>query len=410
MQFGILGDKDAGEQLFKNGQSRGFDFYSMHLFLRRPGIVRSLAIGDFTVNMGQGLIHWQSLSFRKSSEVTASKRQAAVLRPYTSSGEHNFHRGVGISLGKDQWRLSAFGSFRKLSANLSLDPLSGTPVIASFITSGLHRTASELAERNNILQRAAGASISYEHTAWHVGGNLIHYEFSYPFQKRDEPYNLFSWKGRRLINYSIDYDYTWRNIHLFGEVAAGRQLDPGMVHGLLASLHRNASVSVVMRRLPPGFQSLYAGAFTENTLPSNESGLFLGLSVRPGRGFTLDTYADVFRFPWLRFRADAPSSGREYLLRLTYQPHKRLEISTRFRFESKQTNEPDNVAPLNMIRFVPKSSWRTHIAWHPSPELRLLQRIELVWFDKKGIGSEHGYLIYNDIAYNPSKKLYGISG
>ena len=30
LQFGIVGDKDAGEQFFKGKQSKGFDFYSFH--------------------------------------------------------------------------------------------------------------------------------------------------------------------------------------------------------------------------------------------------------------------------------------------------------------------------------------------------------------------------------------------
>src|SRR6185436_15789563 len=56
LQYGMVGDKDAGEQFFKGAQNKGFDFYSFHLFARKIGPVQSLAIGDFTVNMGQGLI------------------------------------------------------------------------------------------------------------------------------------------------------------------------------------------------------------------------------------------------------------------------------------------------------------------------------------------------------------------
>ncbi len=55
LQFGITGDKDAGEQFFKGNQKSGFDFYSFHLFARKMGPVKLLALGDFTVNMGQGL-------------------------------------------------------------------------------------------------------------------------------------------------------------------------------------------------------------------------------------------------------------------------------------------------------------------------------------------------------------------
>ena len=61
LSFGFTGEKDAGEPFFRNAQRYGFDFYSFHFFLQQTGIIQSLAIGDFTVNMGQGLIQWQSI-------------------------------------------------------------------------------------------------------------------------------------------------------------------------------------------------------------------------------------------------------------------------------------------------------------------------------------------------------------
>src|SRR6202042_3274314 len=57
--YGFTGEKDAGEPFFRGAQRYGFDFYSFHFFLRQTGLIRALAIGDFTVNMGQGLIQWQ---------------------------------------------------------------------------------------------------------------------------------------------------------------------------------------------------------------------------------------------------------------------------------------------------------------------------------------------------------------
>ncbi len=100
LQFGVVGDKDAGEQFLKGAQKKGFDFYSFHLFARKIGIIQSLAIGDFSVNMGQGLIQWQGLAFKKSVDVMGVKRQSAVLRPYSSAGEFYFHRGAGITIKK----------------------------------------------------------------------------------------------------------------------------------------------------------------------------------------------------------------------------------------------------------------------------------------------------------------------
>ncbi|MEO5562967.1 MAG: hypothetical protein ABIR18_06015, partial [Chitinophagaceae bacterium] len=78
LQYGFTGEKDAGEQFFKGSQKTGFDFYSLHLFMRKIGIIKALALGDFTVNMGQGLIHWQGLAFKMSAGVMNVKRQSPV--------------------------------------------------------------------------------------------------------------------------------------------------------------------------------------------------------------------------------------------------------------------------------------------------------------------------------------------
>ncbi len=37
LQYGVTGDKDAGEQFFKGAQKNGFDFYSFHFFARKLG-------------------------------------------------------------------------------------------------------------------------------------------------------------------------------------------------------------------------------------------------------------------------------------------------------------------------------------------------------------------------------------
>ncbi|MFN8245387.1 MAG: hypothetical protein U0T56_03265 [Ferruginibacter sp.] len=118
LQYGVLGEKDPGEPLFSGRHKTGFDFYSFHFYLRNRGRIRCLALGDFTVNMGQGLIEWQGFSFGKGGDLTGIKRQSDLIKPYRSSGEFNFHRGLAINLVQKKWSLTGFVSYRKLDANL----------------------------------------------------------------------------------------------------------------------------------------------------------------------------------------------------------------------------------------------------------------------------------------------------
>ena len=116
--------------------------------MRNAGIIKSLAVGDFTVNMGQGLTQWMSLAFKKGHDIMSVKRQSPVLRPYNSAGEIFFHRGVGVNVGKKNWQGTVLGSLRNGDANFTaMDTTTGRTNYFLPATSGLHRTNSEVADK-----------------------------------------------------------------------------------------------------------------------------------------------------------------------------------------------------------------------------------------------------------------------
>lgn len=404
LQFGVVGDKDAGEEFFRGAQKYGFDFYSFHLFARRIGSIQALALGDFTVNMGQGLIHWQSLAFGKSSETLNIKRQSATLRPYSSAGEFNFHRGAGITIVKNNAEATAFVSFRKLSANFVADTVNRQDYISSFLTSGYHRTPSEIADRNILSQTAAGGSFKYRTGRLVLSANGIWHRFSLPVQKRQEPYNLFAISGRNWYNISIDYSYTYKNLHFFGEAAADKDFDKAFVNGLLVSVDPRIDVSLLHRSISKGYQAINGNAFTENTYPTNETGLFAGLSIRPAMAWRVDAYADFFQFPWLKYLVDAPSRGTDFLTQVTYAPNRNAELYIRYRNVSKQRNLPGNITETNFLVMQPRQNLRAQCRLRTSPSVTLRSRAELIWFDRRGENAANGFLTYFDFIYKPLLK------
>src|SRR5688572_2761197 len=407
LQYGILGDKDAGEQFFRGAQNKGFDFYSFHLFARKTGIVQSLALGDFTVNMGQGLIQWQSLAFRKSVDVLALKRQSPVLLPYNSAGEFNFHRGAGITIQKAKMEATAFISFRKLSANFVADTVSNEEFITSFLNSGYHRTENEIADRHKLGQFAFGGNIRYGKKNWQAGVNTILFKFSTPVEKRAEPYNLYAISGNGWSSYSVDYSYTYRNFHFFGEAAFDKNFSKAFLNGLLISVDPGVDISFLHRKIDPQYQSINGNAFTENTWPTNESAFYSGITIRPVPGWRLDAYMDIYKFPWLKYLVDALSEGKDFIAQLTFAPNKQLELYTRYRSESKKGNQPGNILyPANYLVSLPRQNWRTAISFRVNQSTVLRTRTELLWFDKNGGNKENGFLTSIDALYKPMLKNY----
>ncbi len=406
LQYGIVAEKDAGEEFFKGSQPKGFDFYSFHLFARNIGIIKSLAIGDFTVNMGQGLTQWQSLAFKKSPDVVNTKRQLAVLRPYNSAGEINFHRGAGITLAKKNMELTAFVSYKKVDANLVVDTLNNEDFISSLQTSGLHRTRSELADKGAQQQLAYGGNIAYNNGNLHIGANVIQYQFSLPLNKSNDPYNIYALSGKKAGNQSIDYSYTFRNMHFFGEAAFDNHYNKATVNGLLVSVDAAVDLSFVYRNISEKYQSLYTNAFTESTFPTNERGFYSGISIRPNNFWRIDAYVDFYKFPWLKYLVDAPTTGVDYFSQVTYKPNKQLEIYARYRTETKPKNfNPDNNI-LSSVIPKQRQNFRIQTNYRINPIFTFRNRIEMNWYDKKGANPQNGFLAYVDLLYKPMMKKY----
>ena len=406
-QYGIVAEKDAGEQFFKGKQKQGFDFYSAHIFARNIGIIKSFAIGDFTVNLGQGLTQWQSLAFKKSADVINIKREADVLRPYNSAGEINFHRGLGINLAKNNWQLTLFGSYKNIDANFVADTSQNRDdFVSSLQTSGYHRTKSETDDKGIQRQLAFGGNISYRYKTLHIGINGIHYKFKLPLIKDADPYNKYALSGNSFGNYSFDYSYTFKNIHFFGEAAFTTNFSTAFINGLIISASSRVDLSLLYRNISKSYQSLYTSAFTENTYPTNENGLYAGVSIRPHDYWRIDAYADFYKFPWLRYRVDAPSAGSDYLVQLNYKPNKQLEIYTRYHAGSKAINVNSGLLTLSPVIQQPKKNWRTQVSYKINAAITLRNRTELVWFDKKGIAAEEGFLVYFDFIYKAMLKPF----
>jgi hypothetical protein len=408
LQWGISGEKDAGEPFLKGNKGPGLDHYSFHFFLRRMGSIRALALGDFTVNLGQGLIQWQSMAFKRSVDVMNCKRQSEIIRPYSSSGEFYFNRGAAMTIAKKNFSITGFASFRYLDANRYIDTMAGNYYVRSYQSSGFHRTLAEKQDRGMLGQLFYGGNISYESGPFKAGINMVSYSFSLPFKKLEEPYDHYAIEGKKWFNYSADLGYTWKNLHWFAEIALDARSNRALLSGLLISLDRKVDLSFLWRHISPAYQTINGNAFTESSLPSNEKGVYVGISVRPRTELRLDAYADIYSYPWLRYRVDAPSSGKDLLLQVTYTPDKQTEIYGRIRFRNKEMNAGEDNS--HSIVSVPQQNFRFHISRKINAECTLRQRMEFVQYDKNGTRAQQGFLFFMDLIFRPSLKPFNVSG
>src|SRR5690606_35113484 len=165
-------------------------------------------------------------------------------------------------------------------------------------------------------------------------------------------------------------------------------------------------LSILHRSISKGYQSVNGNAFTENTMPVNENGLFAGISFRLTQSLKLDAYADLFSFPWLKYLVDAPSTGKEYLAQFTFTPNKKIAFYTRYKHETKSSNLRDNLTITNFLVPVSKQNWRTQFSIKINNSITLRQRTELMWYNNKKEDAEDGFLSYLDFLYKPMMKKF----
>ena len=415
MSVGFTAEKDPGEAFFaENNRRRGFDFYSAHFYVRGLGrTVKALAVGDFNISFGQGLVLYTGFGFGKSSQTTNIARGGQVLRPYTSVNEFSFLRGVATTLGLgEKAELTLFASRKGRTANVvnPVDTLEVDPdlfTVSSLNLSGFNRTPNEVADRNAITQTSFGGSLQLQpHRRLRVGVNVLSESLSQPLELADRVYNRFFFQGTDLLNGSVDYRYRLRNFTFFGEMAASRNLTIGQeqtgfahMHGLMLGLNRFADLSVLYRDYGVEYQSLNARPFGETASGRNERGLYFGLELRPGTHWRVNAYYDLFQFPFFRFNVDAPDTGHEYRFRLTYWRKRKLETYLELRSETKGFRlSGEIIDPV-----IPRTRFqgRLHFGYKITPTLEWRSRIDAGFTEDAGDGRQEGIMLFQDFHYRP---------
>ena len=404
ISIGLVAEKDAGEQFFRGTNKGGFDYYSGHVQLSNYNSwLKTLVLGDYTVNLGQGLICWQSFATGKSSFVNMVKRGGKPLRHYTAVNEAQFLRGVGLTVALGKYvEGTFFASHRKKDGNLNIDSSNaGFPEerVSALQISGLHRTVGENFDRNSISETILGGKMQLKKGGFSLAFNSFYTNFGTAFMPVFQAYNQYNFRGRSLFSNSFDYSFIYRNLNFFGETAMSDNGKFATTNGLLVGLDRRVSISVVHRSFDKAYQQLYSQPFAEGSFAQNEQGLYTGLEVFLNNNWKFSCYYDLFRFPWLKFQIDAPSSGNEYLGRLTYTVKRKLEIYAQYRSETKGRNNPLSER-WNAIVDNNRSQLRLNASFKVSKTVELRNRAEWSW-NNNSVATSKGFLIYQDIVVKP---------
>lgn len=410
-------EKDPGELFQWNPSSSnyGFDYVSAHVSVHDLGRLKSLVVGDYVANFGQGVALWRSSSVGKGREsVRPISRFGQGLVSYGSSEENLFFRGVAATfLITPKLSLTSFASRRTLDASL-IDPDTTFEDVyeeqaesASLTKTGLHRTATEIAKKDAVQADVIGGNVTFEVGKAKLGIVGYYTQFDRPIEAGGEPYQRYRFSGTEATMLSAYWNAFWGAIHFFGEVAHSSRNVFGGNGGVSMRFSRQAEAVVMVRHYPADFTSLYGYAFGErNGNTQNESGFYLGLKLKPSTQWLVSAYFDQFRFPWVRFGVPRPTNGYEALGLVEYRPRRWFTVYAQVRSETKETGY-DYVTPLNIsldgVREETRQSARLHADYTFSNSFRTRSRVEGIRFATPGQSDEFGFVLYQDVRWAPWK-------
>lgn len=403
----LIFEKDAGEKFIRGDKQLLFDYQSAHIGIYNTGRFKKIIIGDYSLQFGQGLTLWSGFSFGKAPDVASVAKKDVGLKAYTSANEYSFLRGLATTINiKKNIDFTPFLSFRNLDGSLSLNN-NAEEVLTTVNETGLHRTANEIEHKNSISQQVFGGVIQYQKDNLSIGAIAYHSIYSNEFITGSTAYRYFNFTGKRLTNIGLHYNYTYKNIYFFGE--GGKSLNGGLayINGALMTLSSKISAVLLHRNYQKNYHNFFNQATAEASDAFNEKGFYAGLNITPVKEWNISIYADYFKFPWLKFRIDAPSDGYEILSQLTYTPTKTFKAFIRYKSEVKQQNT-DLEVPINYLDDVKKGSYRGDVNWRLNTSWSFQNRFEVAQFKKGIVKAEYGYMIYQDVDYSPT--LSKISG
>lgn len=404
LQLSLNMKKDAGEQFFNGAQRLGFDFYSGSLYLQSVKRWKHVVIGDYSLQFGQGLALWTGVSFGKGALVQHVARQGIGLRPYTSANEFSFFRGISATYSVKKWSITPFISYKRLSATF-VDSLAGKANYSAIIENGLHRTPNEVSNRHNLKQLLFGTNVQYQRNSLTIGGNVFYTKLSGIIRPRTLLYNQYAFAGNDLSNASIYYHTYIHNMYLFGEVAHSFGSGLAYTNGIISSLSHDLSLVLQYRDYQKNYHAFYNQGLSEGSRAVNEKGFYTGLIFQPNKKVLWVAYADAFKFPWIRYRVDAPSDGQDLFTQLTLTPNKKLRYLLRYRFRNKAENG-DSIHPTAVLDRVQRQQIRAEAQYQVSSTIVFRNRFEYGFY-KKAAHAEKGYLFYQDVIYKPQGMFSG---
>lgn len=398
---GILLNKLPGERWQLANQLEAF--YLEH----RPnaGLVKTIVIGDYSLQAGQGLLFSQGLNFARTADpVIGAKSTLPGLRPYLATNRAAALRGAAVELSRDHLSLIVFASQQFLDAtptseadSVWADPEGWT----NLRRSGQVRTTSDQARARSLSESIGGMRLAYTRPTWQIATTHSGLRYNRPRVLPNEPYLDRAFRGQGTYSASFEADVFVRNLNVFSELAyTGATGAWSGVAGVLAALSERAELAVGLRHLDAGHYAIRGATLAQRPLAvSNEDGVYVGLTLRPVEKVAVNALVDYAYSPLPRRLTAAPSTAIDALLQTNWQPSRRWRLLLRYRYARDERTLPERLStPVGIVTETNRHALRLEATRSfgrgPRPTLSARARAEFTRYTHLENASGYGVLSF----------------
>ena len=342
---GGVAEKDAGEPFAALHNRYGYDYYSFYLLLQNCGRLKSLAVGNYRLSFGQGLVMSTDYLMGKTIYASSFNNRSAGIKRHSSTDEYNYFRGVATTVAlTKRLSVSAFYSHR------NMDGVVTDGEMTSVYKTGLHRSRKEADKKNLLTSQLTGGNVSYQQNHIRLGITGVYYVFNRPYEPELTGYSKYNIHGNHFYNLGIDYAYRWRRFSFQGETAIGKQ-GWASLNRLQYSPVQDIQFMLIHRFYSYDYWAMYAHSFGEGSTVQNEQGYYVGLETTPFSHWRFFVSFDLFSFPWKKYRINKPSRGTDGLIQATFTPRTNLSMYLKYRYKQKERDLTGSKGTLTLPIF-----------------------------------------------------------
>ena len=338
----VYTEKDAGE--------RFFDFYGAYIEAKDLGIISHLVVGDYRVGSGEGLV----MGCYANSKSSVSPRMSQGILPQQGTMEYGILRGAALNISRSDWQVLLFGSYSPMDATIVNNEAQ------TILTTGLHRTTTELERKHNLHETLIGTRVTWDkrlrsgHLRLGLTGTWRH--TSVPLNPRPQHtsstiYRDIYPKGNNWGVIGLSYDWSAYRWSFAGETATSLS-DWATIGRLSYKASSRFETNISGRWYGERFHSAHATSLSENSNRQNELGLLVCFISRPWDMILIEGYADFFYFRWPRYGMSKSDSGQDFMGKVTFTPTSYHSITLRYNLKRKSAYDIMNNRHTMRLQYV----------------------------------------------------------